>query len=233
MTLSDINTKISFLTKSDTGSYPNSDRLISLNEWLNNIVIMILKAQDEWDFDDTNRSDFPILTTNLVNGQQDYTLPSGILDIKRVEVSFDGGTNWYPSTPIDSGEPTFPLSGTTTSSYFSQSAPRHDVQFGSVFIYPSPTANSTSGLKLWISRNPIPFSLGDLTLGTLVPGFEQSFHNILAYGAALDYAVANSMPSVKSIAAMLENLKQNLALFYGRREKDRELILTTDYQSYK
>lgn len=233
MTLSDINNKISFLTKSDTGSYPNADRLISLNEWLNNITVMILLAQDEWDYDDSNKTDLPILTNNIISGQSDYTLPSGILDIKRVEISYDNGSTWYESTPIDSGEPEFPLTGSTTASYFDKTKPRHDVQYGSIFIYPAPLANSTGGLKLWISRDAIPFNLGDLTTGTLVPGFQTSFHNMLAYGAALDYAVANSLPSVKSIAAMLESMKQSLQLFYGRREKDRELILVTDYQNYK
>ena len=72
----------------------------SINTYWNKILTVILKTNDEWDYDDLNKTDFPILTTSTVASQQDYAMPAGALKIKRLEISYDG-TNWYKAEPFD------------------------------------------------------------------------------------------------------------------------------------
>ena len=66
-----------------------------LNNWYHKVVTMILASHDEIDWDDVNHADFPVLTTDLVANQQDYSIPASekVLKIKRVEWTPDG-TNW-------------------------------------------------------------------------------------------------------------------------------------------
>ena len=103
MTLADIATLFNHLTKTTTTTCPAADRLVFLNNSYDDIQTLILQSQDEWDFDDSNNTDFPILTADTVTDQADYALPSGTLKIKRVETTFDG-TNWYRVAPLDINE---------------------------------------------------------------------------------------------------------------------------------
>ena len=70
MTIGDISTYITFLTNADVNSFTNAKRLITVNKHYNDVHTLILESQDEWDYDDSAYTDYPILTTNLVANQQ-------------------------------------------------------------------------------------------------------------------------------------------------------------------
>ena len=79
-----------FLTNvGTTGISGNAQRLQDFTRLINSryhqVVTMILHSQNSWDYDDINHTDFPILTTNLVANQPDYSLPASekILKLKR------------------------------------------------------------------------------------------------------------------------------------------------------
>lgn len=229
-TISDINTKITTLTGADTTSYPNATRVIDINQWQEKIVGMILDSQDESDFDDANRTDFPLITTSLVANQRDYAVPvsKGLLEWKRVEISYDG-TNYYRATPIDSGEISVGLGNASEiDGYFSTSAPGYDTKGLSILLYPRPTA-STGEVVVEYSRNMQAITTSDITTGTLVPGFDSTFHMMLAYGPAYEYAVANSLANRDEIKAQLDEYEQRLRRQYGRKQKDRNLGLRSVY----
>jgi hypothetical protein len=233
MTLSDISAKISFLTSQDStsGGYPNADRLISINNYYNRVVTAILQSQDDWDFDDKNNTDFPILTTSLVANQQDYSLPSNALKIKRVEISYDG-SNWYKAEPMDMGERSTDSTQTSINNFFQTTKPFYDVQYGSLFTYPVPIANSTNGLKLWIYRQITEFTLSDLTTGTKTPGFDANFHQILAYGPAYEFAIANGKSNLEEVKKELEQNMQELRQYYGSKDVDRTWFLKSNFVPY-
>ena len=75
-----------------------------INDGMNRVTSLILQADNRWQFDDTNQTDYPIATTTLVttagSEQQDYTLAVSHLRIERVEVK-DAQGNWHLLTPID------------------------------------------------------------------------------------------------------------------------------------
>ena len=47
-------------------------------------------ADDRWQFDDTNHTDYPIATTNLVANQRTHVLSVSHLRITRVEIKTSG-----------------------------------------------------------------------------------------------------------------------------------------------
>lgn len=232
MNLSDISTKITSLTGADTTQYPNANRLIDINVWNRRVDIHILKSQDGFDFDDSNNSDFPIWTTNLVANQQDYALPSGMLELKRVEITYDNGATWHKATPFDIGQREKATASNAISD-FTTANPYYDPQYNSIFLYPIPIANGTASLKLWGTRTITEFTLSDLTTGTLSPGFDANFHDIDAYGPAFEFCLSHELPRTNAIKNELNEKLALLENHYGKKNTDEIASMTKQYSSYK
>ena len=221
---------VTFWTGADTNEYTLVDRVRNINAWYHKIVTMILQSQDEWDFDDSNHTDFPILTTDLVASQQDYKLPTSIkmLKIKRLEISYDG-TNWYKGEPFDLSERGSSVA-TNNLSDFTSSEPYYDLQNNSVFLYPIPDTNITSGLKMWIQREIDEFTSADTTQE---PGFDEPFHRMLSIGASYDWCLANGRgDKATALGELLVDYETRLRDYYGSKQRDRHIVLTPSYQNY-
>lgn len=245
MTLGDIATKARALTNTDTVSYPDANLLIDINIWYQKAVSMILESQDESDFDDIRRSDYPIVTTPLVAGQRDYPIPVSekVLKIKRVDLSWNGGQNWYRATPFDTGAYPYGVGFTPSSStdaeldqQFIQVSPRYDVAYNAIWVYPMPTANDVANnalIRVEWERQIQPFTSSDyssvLTDSTVVPGFDDPFHPILAQGAAWEYAVSRQLPQMQQIQQGLVDWESRLRTAYGHKELDRMPVFTALY----
>lgn len=198
-----------------------------INKWYGKVVTMILQSQDEWDFDDSNYTNFPILTNDLVASQQDYSLPTGALKIKRIEVSFDGVT-WKKVEPIDINELGIATDSTSIVNHFNKSEPFYDVQGGSIFLYPIPDANVTGGIKIWISREVDYFTSADTTQE---PGFSEAFHEMLALGASYDYCKVRKLAQTTALKNDLLEMEQRLKQYYGDLQKDRNIQLKSAYKN--
>jgi hypothetical protein len=232
MNLAQINSDVTFLTGAGTGLYLPADRLINLNSWYHKVSTMILNSQDGWDFDDSNKSDFPILTADLKANQQDYALPVNAYKIKRIEVSYDG-VKWYKAEPFDIGERGKGTSTTDIANDFTQSEPKYDIQGGSIILYPIPPADKEECLKIWIAREVTEFSSTDVTNGTLEPGFDEPFHRMISIGMSLDWAVAKNLPVAGSLSALLTDYEARLRQFFGKKEEPGAMVLKGVYISYE
>lgn len=236
MNLSDINTKISELTKADTTiAYPNANRLININIWNQKVVTAILDSQDSSDFNDANRAGYSTLTKALVSGQRDYNfgINEGVVKVKRVDISYDG-VNSYLSTPVDSSSMEVGMidNATDIDTYFSTSAPGHDWKYNSVFLYPQPTA-STGSIQVEVSRTAKDFTLSDLTTGTAQPGFDNNFHMMVAYGASYEYFISNGMIDMAAeVKNLLAEFELRLRRQYGKKEENYPLRFQSDYVDY-
>lgn len=236
MTLGDIATKARNLVHADTANWTDANLLIDLNIWYQKIVSMILESQDESDFDDARNSDYPIMTTSMVASQRDYTIPVSekVLKIKRVDVTYDG-TNWYRATPIDDGAvQAGDGNAMVTDQNYYQSAPRYDIKYNSIFLYPQPTAADVSAggsIRIEWTRNVTPFVAADytsaLTDSTVVPGYDDPFHPMLAWGAAYEFASTNQLPQLSNITGNLQDWENRLRTHYSRKVQDRHLTFST------
>jgi hypothetical protein len=243
MTLSDISSKITSLTGADTNQYTNAERLIDLNIWQQNIVGMILDSQDESDFDDPNYGDYPRLTVPLTTNR-DYSISSGekVLKMKDISICYDG-TNIYRATPLEFSANQLadaPSSATTQNTFidsqYPRTAPRYDWKFGSIFIYPRANATDVANggyiFAEWF-RQAQALTLSDLTTGTLVPGFDDTFHIMLAYGCSYEYLKGKDMKRAEGIFRDLNLYEQRLRRQYSSKQLDRQYSLSGDYQSMK
>lgn len=245
MTIGEINTKISALTNVDESVYTVENRLIDINIWLHKIQSMIFTSMDEVDFDDKNYIDYPELTTPLVAGQRDYTIPNSekVVSFKRVDISYDGQT-YYRASPIDTGEikqglgPTSATAQQTkTDTYFDRTAPRYDCAYNSVFIYPAPTTQDVAnGGKIFIewNRELKEFTSTDMTNGIAVPGFDTEFHPILAYGPAYEFLLGTGQNNdTNYVQKSLQDFEARLIATYGKKQLDRTMNLIGGYNNFK
>jgi hypothetical protein len=228
MTLSEASTKITELTNADTAAYPAANRLLNFNLWNDLVHIEILKSQDEWDYDDSNHANYPIIYTNIVKDQQDYKLLSvdpGVLKINRVQVS--DGTTVRKAIALDLNEFGGAYDNETLGNYFHKAKPYYEIKANSIFLYPIPDANVTAGLKVWIDRNGYAFSSAEWTTGTKTPGYDRQFHAIPVYGAAFEFLVSNSIfDKANFLKARIEEDMQRLREHYSSKVKDRKLVIT-------
>ncbi len=201
----------------------------NINRWYHKVVTMILKAQDDWDFDDTTKTDFPIITTSLVANQQDYGLPVTCLQLKRVEVTYDG-TNWYKAEKMDINERGLATDTTSVGNSFNESEPFYDIVGNSIMLYPIPAANSSNGLKVWITREPTEFVSTDTTDE---PGIDEPFHRMLSIGASFDWAVAKQLNIKNDLASLLADYENRLLTYYGKKATDYDTILKPSYINYE
>lgn len=225
MTLADLRTYLRFLTNTNSTTYTDTDTLVSLNAHYDYFVNEILESMDDWEFQ------AEVATCNLVASQQEYTLPTDIIKLKRVEVTYDG-TNWYVANHFDINERSEPTDSTSVNADFSTSKPYFDLMDTGLFLYPIPTANVTAGLKIWYEKNATALSaVGDS------PVFMKAFHKGLAYGAAKDYFEkfldnkanqAKLIQAEKNYYSTLERMKQS----YQRRNQDRPYVVLPAYGEY-
>lgn len=214
----------------------NTDRLKRFTQLINNnyhkIVTIILESMDECDFDDPNHGNTGFIKTyNLVADTQTVTLPVSdkILKLKRVEVSYDGGTTWYLASPIDVNEYGDVNTSARINSNFSQSSPFYDAQGNYVYLYPIPTANSTGGLKVWITREVDEFTTADTTQE---PGIDEPFHEMLAVGASRDYALQEGLSHAADLNAVFQDYEVRLRRYYGSKQLDRRITMKATDENY-
>lgn len=201
-----------------------------MNKWNDKVQTMILSVQDEWDYDDSNHTDFPIMTADLAASQQDYALPATGLQIKRVEITYDN-SSWYRVEPMDINEYGKATSQSTNiTGDFSKDAPYYDIQYNSIFLYPVPDAAVTNGLKIWVSREVTTFADTDTTKE---PGFDRQFHEILALGASYDYCKEKGLPQTEVLKRDLIEMEDRLRKYYSDKQVDRVMSMKANYINYE
>lgn len=213
-----------FLTNTNTTTYASGDALASVNRWYQFIISEVLQAMDDWDF----QGEYG--TANLVASQQEYTLPSDILKIKRVEVTYDG-TNWYTASPMDLSERADATDSTSVNNDFNTAEPFYDLMDNSLFLYPIPTANSTGGLKIWYEKE------GTELTNTSEPNLPEFAQKALSYGMAMDYfekyserdGFTNKRNLMKQeLNEIIEKTKEH----FNTKHQDRPYRITPVYKEY-
>jgi len=149
MQFSDTSTKNGLIQECETWLFGNDYGAISgntnllatftrlLNTGLDEVTASIMEVDGRWQYDDTNYTDFPIATTNLVVGQQDYQLSVSHIKILGVEIKDNNG-DWYAVAPLDQQD--IRRSGHALTEFLEENGrPQYyDITGGSVFLYPPP-----------------------------------------------------------------------------------------------
>ena len=215
----------------DDAGITNNSTLFSqftgdVNTSLDKALSIILGVGGTWQFDDSNHTDYPIITTNIILGQRDYSFTVDgnsnlILEIQKVFVS-DVNGNFNEVLPVDVA------SGMASPNYWNgldtQGLPNsYEKNATGIFLDPIPNYNKTGGLKIYISREGSYFSITDTTKK---PGIAGLFHEYLALRPSYQYAIRKELPTANAFEREMLKMEDAMMEYYKAREKDVVKVIT-------
>lgn len=192
-------------------------------------VEMAIKYSGTWQFDDSNQSDYPIITTNLVASQRDYSFTTDetgnlILDIMRVFVRNSTSDPYYEIYPVDSQtDQEYKVAGLVDGLDTTGKASKYDKTANGIFLDPIPDASVTNGLKVYINREPSYFVHTDTTKKPGVPGL---FHEWFYKKPALEEAKRNLPAKAPRLDLDVRELRQRIEDYFSKRERDVRHVMT-------
>lgn len=199
----------------DTNAYSTTQFARNANRHYYASVLDAWRFSGDWDFDDTNQSNFPIATTDLVDSQADYTIPTNALKIKRIEIKDSGGT-WHLLKEIDDTQIDIALDEFQET----DGVPRYyRLLRNSIILYPAPASASvttTDGLKVYFLREIDRFASNDTTQE---PGLPEPFHELISMGAAYDFAVMNGLDVAGPLKQELFEANEKMRQFFATRHE--------------
>jgi hypothetical protein len=221
LTFSQIISQIDKNVGSNSTSYPTADKTVDINLALDHVLATIFEVGGTWQFDDANHSSiFPIITTQLNEGQRDYAFTTDgsgnrILEIYKVMVADEDGL-YREITPVDitQGLPSNYYDGLDT-----QGQPNtYDKLGNSIILDPIPNYTRSAGLKVYINREASYFTASDTTKK---PGFAGLFHDYLALRPSYFYALRNLTDSdARKWKNEMIEMENAIREHYKAREKD-------------
>lgn len=206
-----------------------------INLAMDDYTALAFRSSGTWQFDDSNQTDLPFITTNIVSGQRDYSLGldgSGnqIFSIAKVAILTSATATRYDEiSPVDvQSEPNVVgrFSDTTNTGVpYDYDKTGNSIIFGTV-----PNYNATAGLKVYISREPSYFTYLDTTKKAGVPGIH---HRYLVLRAAEDYLRRTEDKRYVMVRNERLQMEKDIADFYGRRERDLRKQITSAPISFR
>jgi hypothetical protein len=138
---------------------------------------LIFKNNTGWIYDDSNNSDLPQATQNLVAGTSKYAIPSSALSAIRWEV-MDSAGNFRQIYPITLAE----MKGMAVDEFLdTDGMPLYYRMLGTTIeLFPAPAASqvtTTGGLKAYFDRGVSTFASTDTTK---TPGFASEYHDLIS-----------------------------------------------------
>ena len=221
MTFTQIVREIDKNCKSNSTSYPLADKVQDINNALSDAITIALESGGTWQYDDSNHTDYPIITTALVSGQRDYAFTTDeqgnlILDIYKVMARISASGIYEEINPID-----VQSQQGTENFYDGQNLggiPQdYDKTANGIFLDPIPNYNSADGLKIYINREGSFFTVSDTTKK---PGIDPLCHEYLALVPSYKYALNNSLKNVARLEKDVLAMEKRITERYAKREKD-------------
>lgn len=172
------------LSSTDVTFYTLAQKARAANTYKYKLMLMIMKASGAWSFEDNQKSDLNIATTDLVAGQRDYTLPADAIGLERIEI-MDNGGNYHKIDVIDETDVPHALTDYGESNAFPN---RAWVRGRSLFLDPAPDSNSvtlTDGLKIYFPREISEFNASTTTTEV---GFGEPGDRVVALMTAEEFA---------------------------------------------
>ncbi len=223
---------------STTSSYSLATKTRDVNQAYAKFMALAVRGSGRWQADDTNQTDYPIVSVDLISGQQDYAFTvdgssptNQVLDIHRIEM-MDSAGNWILLKPLDMKDihvalaSYMPTAGTPAF---------YDKTSNAVFLYPAPNYNKrlanegTAGLKFYFSRTPAYFLSTDTTKQAGIPDM---FHEYLVLRPSYLYCLQKGLSDrASAYKEELKEMEDDIMQYYGSRQRDEDPRLSVDNSS--
>lgn len=191
-------------------------------------MYLAFPASGTWQFDDSNHTDYPVIKTNIVSAQRDYTFTTDeggnlILDVYKTFILQSATATLYEEIyPIDELNESYNdivAEGTTGATPY-----RYGKMANGIFLDPIPGYSATNGLKVYINREASYFVSTDTTKKPGVPGLLQAWFYLKP---ALEYARRNNLANERKLKETVLEFEQKIKNHFAWRARDERKILTT------
>lgn len=216
----------------DSTQWATSKVVNSCNNYLDTVAGYAIGADRRFQWDDTNHTKLPIGTTNLTSSQSDYSFltdeqGNSILNLTRIDIKDDNG-NWTQLKPIDQVE----INGALDEAFSTAGKPMYydKIADNIIRLYPTPDASVTAGLKFYFQRTPSYFAASDTTKA---PGVPPLLHRGFVINAAYDGALTLGLANLQALSQERVLEQQKMTTYFGNRNTDEKLTLSTRYRSYE
>lgn len=197
-----------------------------INQAYKKVSMALLRVDKRWKWDDTNYTDFPIATINLVSGQRDYTLPAAVSGgnastlwkLNLVEVMNSTGT-YSKIEPFYDGE----LEGINSGLPSRYKLIGNSIRLDAIPLTGSVTL--TAGLRITFQRSIIEFTTSSTTEQ---PGFFDTYHDLLAYDASATYLLPVNKDLAIDYTNIFENRLKLLQKDYSNKNEDIDYGITSE-----
>lgn len=174
-----------------------------INQAYKKVAMAILRIDRDWKWDDSNWTDFPIATIDLVSNQRDYTLPAStsggnaatLWQVTLVEV-MDTNGDYHELDLMEYGE----LESTDTGLPTRYNLTGNSIRFKTIPVTGSVTL--TAGLRVTFKRSIVEFTTASTTTQ---PGFIDTYHDLLAYDASSTYLMPINTQLAVNYSQIFEN----------------------------
>lgn len=202
-----------------------------VNEIVHELTTEIMLLQDSFDWDDPNKTDYPIATTPLVASQRDYQFDSiSFLKLKRIDISYDG-TTYYRATAFDSSSYMEGLgSDSLTDAEFTKTEPYYDPKAFGFWLYPRADATDVANggvIRIEYSRGHTEYQSSDTDKEAPI---DRNFQDLIPMGAALR-SPNLSVGQYNKLLPLYERGKEKMVQHYANRNEDNALIFQEDIRS--
>jgi hypothetical protein len=227
-------------TGADTTKYPLSEVVSDVNAAVDRLLALAIRSSGSWQYDDSNHTDYPIITTDLVSGQRDYSFTTDeqgnlILDIYRVMVANSSGI-FYDLELADQQNQRGRNIGFVDGQEITGQPSKYDKTANGIFLDAIPNYSYTNGIKIFINREASYFTSSDTTKK---PGFDGRLHEYLVVRPTAYYAQRKGLDNAdfwsnellkyegdedRGITGLIESV-------YSKRSKDEPTRILTKYRS--
>lgn len=227
LTFSEITTLIDDNVDTTSTSYTTVKKTIDCNLAIDKFFAIALQASGKWQFDDSNHTKDPIVTTDVVSGQRDYHFTVDeqsnlILEFYRVMIVNKDGGIFYDLKPVDQQTRGLQAMGMVDGQNIEGKPSKYDKTANGIFLDPIPDYNATDGLKFFISREAHYFLSSDTTAKFGACGL---FHEYLALRPSYFYAYRKGLPQKLDLLNEMNKMEADIEEYYGGRSKDEKAVI--------
>lgn len=227
LTFTQITQLIDLEVKTSTASYPIADKVLDINVALNDAIDIAIKNCGIGNFDDSNHTDYPIITTNLVSGQRDYSYTNDgnsnlILDIYKVLVMNPQGI--YVEIPQVDVQTQFNTQSFTDGQNQTGTPSSFDVTGNGIIFDVVPNYSQTSGIKIYINREGSMFTTSDTTKK---PGIDGRVQEYLVVSPSYKHASRNNLATKQDLEKRKLELEAKIERVYGKKNKSVRPVLSS------
>ena len=177
------------MAKSNPTSFPIKIKTLYANMGVREIWSWIFESYGGWQYDDSNYTDLPEATTELIANQKQYSLPIESAHLMGVAYKDESGT-WHQLKPITLEK--IQEYGAEDEFENTTGNPEWYRPLSNGFkVYPAANFSQDASIKVNVSRDISGFVVGDTTK---TPGFVSTFHEAVPTFMAMKHCKINSKP---------------------------------------